>query len=266
MPFVSKLYVGCTIRLKSAWSEARPDLPIPSVALEAFQAEGIHILSTRFAPDNLQLLAEIQADVSPAFLIQRLKGRLSHSLKRAHHDFPGFSRHFFLRSLGQNTKSIVSNYVHSQIESSDLVDPLYRSRMKELRFKEENEILPSKTRHQGVYDLFAHVVLITGGRTRMFSPEAKKVFEALCEGVQSLKADPMDISMMPDHVHLLLRWPQSSTARELLENIQKASGQILRRSAFWTTGGYVGSVGPYPLKIAMDRNSRLGIKTVPHSG
>lgn len=89
-----------------------------------------------------------------------------------------------------------------------------------------------------------HVFLITGGRYRMRSPEARQVFEALCEGVWRLKADPLDISMMPDHAHLLVRWPKMLSSEELLEGIKRESGKRLRRTAFWNDGGYVGTVGP----------------------
>jgi len=88
-----------------------------------------------------------------------------------------------------------------------------------------------------------NVVLITGGRYRMRSPEARQVFEALCEGVRRLKADPLDISMMPDHAHLLVRWPKMLSSEELLEGIKRESGKRLRRTAFWNDGGYVGTVG-----------------------
>lgn len=258
MSFLSKLSFGCTVRFKTPWPGAVPDLPPPESALEAFRNEGIRLLSTRCMPDRLQALIRVDESVAPAFLIQRLKGRLSRALKIDDPDFPGFSPHFFLRTLGQNTKSVVSNYVQSQVDRSDLVDPLYRRRMNELRFRRTEEVLAEKTRHQGVYDLFAHVVLVTGGHYRMFSPEARRVFDSLCQAAEILGAEPMDISMMPDHAHLLLRWPKSLSAEALLEGIKQNSGKQLRRSAFWNPGGYVGSVGPYPLRDAQNKNRTHG--------
>ncbi len=258
MSFVSSLYFGCTTTFNAPWPGAASGLPPPGAALAAFKKESIHLLSTRYESDRLQALIEVKDSVPPAFLIQRLKGRLSHALKQAYPSFPGFSRHFFLRTLGQNTKSIVSNYIQSQVDNSDLVDPLYRQRMKELRYQQAEQVLADKTRHQGIYDLFAHVGLVTGGRYRMFTPEARKVFDSLCAAAETIDATPMDISMMPDHAHLLLRWPKGLSAEELLEGVKQASGNRLRRSAFWHAGGYVGSVGPYPLKVAQLQNHSKG--------
>ena len=157
MAFLSKLYFGCTIRLADQWPQGQPNISPTHSALEAFASEGIQIRSCCLESDRLRILIACQDIVAPSFLIQRLKGRLSFSWKQDHPGFPGFSRHFFVRSLGQNTKSIVSEYVRSQVDRSDLVDPLYRKRMQELRYRNEDEIFAVKTRHQGVYDLFAHV-------------------------------------------------------------------------------------------------------------
>ncbi len=258
MSFLSKLYFGYFADFRSEWFGRSPELCPPEVALEAFKAEGIHLHSFCVESKRLRIVLEAGESVAPVFATQRLKGRISHAMSRVYPAFPGFMTHFFLRSLGQNTKDIVSAYIQTQVDHSDLVDPLYRKRMKELRFLEEEELTAHKTRHRGVYDLFAHLVLVTGGRYRMFSKEAEKVFLALCDGTRKLGADPLDVSMMPDHAHLLVRWPEKMTAAELLEAVKSESGRLLRRSAFWNNGGYVGTVGPYALRLALARNQREG--------
>jgi REP element-mobilizing transposase RayT len=265
MSFLSKLYFGCTVKYRAEWPGVCPGLPPPPETVAPFEADGIRILSTRFRRDRFQAVVEVEDSVAPSFLMQRLKGRLSYCLGKTHADFPRFSPHFFLRSLGQNTRDVVKQYVREQVDRSDLVDPLYRERMKKLRYMEEGEVMAEKTRHRGVYDAFAHVVLITGGRYRMFSDEARKVFDALCGGVRELKAEPLEISMMPDHAHLLLRWPQGLSAEELLQGVKRESGKVMRRSAFWNNGGYVGSVGPYPIRTALDNNAAAGGWRVPGS-
>ena len=93
------------------------------------------------------------------------------------------------------------------------------------------------------------------------------MFDALCGGTAAMGADPVEISMMPDHAHLLLRWPEAMSAADLLQGTKRESGKILRRSAFWNEGGYVGTVGPYPLRVALRRNREAGgWERVPNSG
>ncbi|MEX2607950.1 MAG: transposase, partial [Kiritimatiellia bacterium] len=246
MPALQKLYLACNCPFKSSWPQA-PQYCEPSAELlSAFDTEGITLLSSGFDSTKAQVVVEVSDAVAPRFLLQRLKGRWSRALGIACDDFPGFDKAYLIRTVGQNTRTIVENYVQNQVDSSDLVDPLYRKRMKELRFHQE-ETNPQKNRHRGVYDLFAHLVLVTKGRYRMFSPEARKVFESLCAGTEALGAEALDISMMPDHAHLLLRWPSALSGAELIEGVKRESGRQLRRTAFWSGGGYLGSVGPYRL-------------------
>lgn len=129
--------------------------------------------------------------------------------------------------------------------------------MNELRFHDEAESQIS-TSHRGRYDLVVHVVLIIANRHRIFSAEVRTVFDSLVGAAEQLGCRPFDISMMPDHALLMLGWPSDISASELLEGVKRESGKIMRRSAYWNDGGYVGTVGPYKLSIALKKNRDLG--------
>lgn len=258
MSSLSKLHFGYFATYRAEWREARPGIVLPDEVLESFDQEGIHLRSSQFEANRVRQVVTVEDFVSPTLLVQRLKGRLSYVLGKRYADFPKFSTAFYLGSLGQNTRDVVTKYIRGQVDRSDLVDPLYRKRLKELRFMNKSEVRACHTRHRGVYDLFAHVVLVTGGRYRMRPSEAKGVFDALCQGTGALRAEPMEISMMPDHAHLLVRWPQGMSAAELLEGIKVESGRVMGRSVFWNEGGYVGTVGPYSLRVAVRRNWEAG--------
>jgi REP element-mobilizing transposase RayT len=87
--------------------------------------------------------------------------------------------------------------------------------MNELRFHEEGKSKAS-TSHRGRYDLVVHVVLIIANRHRIFSQEARKVFDALCGACDEMGCRAFDISMMPDHAHLMIGWPSDRSASELI--------------------------------------------------
>lgn len=257
MPALHKLNLGWTGHFAEAWSGAAGfSKPSPEL-LQALAGDGIVVQAARFTTTSAQIVVELSEDISSQKLAQRIKGRLQHDLKPRADGFPGFARNFLLRTLGQNTKDTVTDYIRGQVERSDLVDPLYRERLQELRFhSDEGAIFRSS--HAGLHDLFAHIVLVAGARYRMSSVEARMVFDALKSACLATGLAPYEISMMPDHAHLLVRYPPDAGAEQVIERLKVASGKLFGRSAFWSGGGYFGTVGPYPLHIAMDRNRRDG--------
>lgn len=257
MPALCKLYFSWTARWKHS---GMPPLPqdFPTAELQTkWLEDGLDLLSLQFSEDRAYAVFSAAPGVTPAFLAQRCKGRLDHALRGGYPDFSGFDRAFFLRTLGQNTREIVQSYIRNQVDASDLVDPLYRQKLKELRFHSQ-ELPPSRNGHAAVYDLYYHVILITGGRHRMNLKEADAVFQALRDGSAAVDSESYEISVMPDHVHLLVGGTSKIGPESLVEDLKRESGRILRRSAFWSGGGYIGSVGPYRLKTALDRNRGQG--------
>lgn len=257
MSALAKLYFGWTTYLKVPWTPLQSLRSPPSEMQAALQGDGISLLAFNYSAKRLQCVLKTNDQINPQLIAQRLKGRWNYALRGFESGFPGFERSFVLRSLGQNTKDVVRHYIESQVDKSDLVDPLYREKMNKLRFQNDDDGLIKKS-HKAAYDLFLHVIFVAADRYRMFSPEAKIVFEALKSGMLELGADPYEGSMMPDHAHFLVRWPTQYGAADLLEAMKQASGRILRRSAFWSGGGYIGTVGPYSLRMALERNGSNG--------
>jgi len=255
MPALAKLYFGWRAYFKTAWQPPTP--APPQDLLDKLQHDGITLLAARFDPEQVLCILAATDQLSPHQIAHRLKGRWDHALRARPSDFTGFKRHFLLRSLGQNTRDVVRLYIQGQVDASDLADPLYRERMKTLRFHQDGDA-KLKTSHSAIYDLFLHVILVTADRYCMGSSEAKTVFAALRDGMLEVGADPYEASMMPDHAHLMARWPAAMSAAELMEAIKQASGRLLMRSAYWSDGGYMGTVGPYRLQVAIERNRRGG--------
>jgi REP element-mobilizing transposase RayT len=254
MPALYKLHYAWTGWPRAPWTPADPT-PSP-LLLEEWTRDGIQPLSLLAKEDRIRFLFTAQPDVSPAFLAARVKGRLQHHWRRLE-SFPGFDRPFLLRTLGFNHHGTVRGYIRQQVNASSLVDPLFRKKLAELRFQEENPG-SHQTRNKGRYDLVLHLVLVTGGRHRMWIPEARRVLEALTVACDTEGIGLLDISMMPDHVHLRIRSRWEAGPEETLEAIKRCSGTYLRRPAFWMDGGYAGSVGPYRLGVAMRRNREAG--------
>lgn len=261
MSGLHKTFYRYTTFLKTPWLD-RPERFEPSESLlKAWQGDGIRLRALSLAPPpearRVQLVCETEATVPPVHAAQRLKGRLNHDLRGAFPAFPGFERDFLLGTLGQNDRGVVERYIREQVDRSDLVDPLYRKRMKALRFHEEPSA-PVRGKHRGVHDHFLHIVLVTGGRYRMFVPEAKRVAASLLEGGAEAGMEVLELSIMPDHAHAMVRPDHHRSPERALEDLKRESGRVLRRTAFWQNGGYTGTVGPYRMDLAIDRTRRAG--------
>ena len=253
MSFLSKLYFGWSAYFNADWRHPDSFMSPPPDLVDVLRDDGINLLSVRMGCEQMQCIIGLNDRISPQFMAQRLKGRWNHALRGLNVGFPGFKRRFFIRSLGQNTKDVVMHYIQSQVDKSDLVDPLFRESMKKLRFHQEATGV-DKNSHKALYDLYVHIIFVTADRYRMFEPEARKVLIALKSGMQEKEVALYEASMMPDHVHCMVRWPSAYSAVELLEGIKQASGCVMHRAAFWSGGGYVGTVGPYSLKVALEQN------------
>jgi REP element-mobilizing transposase RayT len=142
----------------------------------------------------------------------------------------------------------------------DFADPLCRKRYHELQYTLKDQQDP-RTGQRTNYDLFYHVIVVTEDRCRMWGRmEPERLAEALPGDVLSASDHQLvlyELSLMPDHMHLLVRGSARVSARELLDNIKDSSGRVLRRTALWQNGGYVGTVGPYRLQAVMKWNEAL---------
>jgi REP element-mobilizing transposase RayT len=233
----------------------------PRALLNAWEGDGLRVRAITLGMGDeqrgAQMVCESASGLAPVFVAQRLKGRLNHALRRERSAFGGFERLFYLGTLGQNDREVVRRYIQNQVDRSDLVDPLYRERMKALRFHREPGAAP-RGKHKGIHDHALHVVLVTAGRYRMRSPEARRVARGVLEGAEAKGVELLEFSIMPDHAHLLVRPDHHRSPEQTLEEIKRGSGEVLRRTRFWQNGGYTGTVGPYPLEVALRRSVEKG--------
>ena len=236
-------------------SNSLPAKPSPALC-DQWREDGFDPLSWRMKNGQLQLVVGMREPRTPAFVAQRVKGRWQRAL-REHPDFPGFKKNFFLRTLGQNKRDDVDTYIRNQALNGDFADPICRRRYHDLRYVRRDQRDPLTDRRV-TYDLFHHVVLVTGGRVRMWSErEPSKLSEALPKALEQSGLILYELSLMPDHAHLLVRGTADRDSQQILDTIKEVSGGLLNRTAFWQSGGYIGSVGPYRLQTAMARNEKL---------
>ncbi len=232
--------------------------PTPEL-LASWREDGFTPLSWRQNGGQVQLVFDCSEQCPPSFMAQRIKGRWQHAMKPLS-GFAGFTANFFLRSLGRNLKEEVSHYIHSQAVSGDFADPLCRKRYHQLQYTLKDQQDP-RTGERTNYDLFYHVIVVSEARCRRWGwQEPEQLAEALPEGIACSSDNQLvlyELSLMPDHMHLLVRGGPRVSAQRVLDTIKDSSGRVLSRTALWQAGGYVGTVGPYRLQAVMKWNEAL---------
>jgi putative transposase len=104
---------------------------------------------------------------------------------------------------------------------------------------------------QSLGNILIHLVFSTKNRERWLDPELRVLLHPYLGGVlQHIKATPIEINSVEDHIHLLLVLPRVLSAAALVEECKVASskwikGQATKYHGFaWQTGYGVFSVSP----------------------
>ena len=98
-----------------AVESCRADWLSDGLELDAFHVHG----------KQIQCLFGATPTVSPAFCAMRAKGRLQHALRLAGTPV-AFRRTVSVRTLGENTRAIVGDYIGRQAKKSDYVDDRWK--------------------------------------------------------------------------------------------------------------------------------------------
>ena len=92
--------------------------------------------------------------------------------------------------------------------------------------------------------LYVHVVWATWDRLPLITPELElRVYGVILEKCRALKAYPLALGGMPDHVHLMVRLPTTLAVAELVKGVKGASSHLLTQMVapgefFKWQGGY----------------------------
>ena len=214
-----------------------------------WERDGLRLLTSRATAEKVQLLFSVTPQVSPVFFCMRVKGRLQHALRKA--GVPcAFSRKMALRSLGENTDTVVGNYIRGQVGKGDFADPRFREIMRQFTVVCNDAILtePSES-NSGRYWYNLHLVLVVADRFRITNPERlgqlrDAAFGIAAEGGHRIGA----LSVMPDHVHMALRGNIERAPAEMALEFQNGLARAVG-CRVWQSGYYVGTFSEYDLDV-----------------
>ena len=185
--------------------------------------EGYHLLDTQVAPDHVGILISVTPEQTVSQSVQRLKGNVSRQFSLA---FPKrltevriptlWARGYFARSSGTADADTVRAYVDSQISHHG-----YRGRWTQaMRFQNSNFKSPVFKLAHSLAILQYHLVLVTDSRVPIFDDAmAPRLFDYLI-AVGNKRGFALDrLSVLPDHIHLVVEAPPSLSAMALALSI-----------------------------------------------
>jgi len=127
---------------------------------------------------------------------------------------------------------------------------LYNIIIEKINYKSNNNI---------VYSCKYHVVWCPKYRRKILSGDIeKRLKEIILEKTKELKAEILELEIMPDHVHLLVEVDPQFGIHKLIKNLKGYSSHILRSEfsilktklpTLWTNSYFVSTIGEAPLSI-----------------
>jgi REP element-mobilizing transposase RayT len=218
---------------------------LPGVAVEC-EADGIRILRHRFVKQNTsQFLISTTPDIAPLKIVQRVKGRLQHAVKRLRPK--ALKGNYAIRSIGQVTRHTVESYVGGQVQHHRFADVRFAARLRRFQFADAAVKLaePRWTSH-GCYWYNLHVVLVREARLEEWREEVLEPLRTMI--IRSARAKDYRVSrigILPDHLHLVLSCPVQDSPTEIVLGFLNNLAYVHQMRPVFQFGAFVGTVGEY---------------------
>jgi len=183
---------------------------------EAWETDGIRVLESACLDKRVQLLCSVKPHVAPTLFVARVKGRLEHAFRGLDLEVP-FSRKLAMRSIGDNSRAEVEQYVLNQVGKERLADPRFEETLRQFTIADPTVDLSAATQtRSGRYWYNLHVVLVTEERFRIADAVwLGRIRDQSLRIAQKRGHAISRLSVMPDHLHLALRGNVEQSPQEI---------------------------------------------------
>ena len=243
-----KLYYAWT-----GWPASGTSLPegvkevLPDAAV-GWERDGLRLLQSTASAQQILMTFSVKPHVAPVLFTARVKGRLQHALRQAGHRVR-FSRKVAMRSIGENTRADVEQYIESQVRKEPLADPAFRELLEEFTVADPavDLSLPTETL-SGRYWYNLHVVLVTEHRFRIAEAARLRKLRDRSMRIAAKKGYAISrLSAMPDHVHIALRGNIEHAPQEIALAFQNNLAYAVGQVRVWQATYYVATFSEYDM-------------------
>ncbi len=230
--------------------EVVPDRDWLAQLVQACEKDHIRVLEHRAASSTVsQFLISTRPDLSPVTLLQRVKGRLQYVLQPIGRKL--FRRNYGLRSIGSTKRTVLEDYLETQLDHHPVADPLIDDMLRKYQIHNPQVDLsrPQHTDH-GTYWYNLHVVLVNDRRQRESS---ESYFARLNESVRRTAATNKHqlsrAALIPDHLHLALGCTLLETPEQIVLSYMNSISQDLGMGHVFSDSYFVGTFSEYDLGV-----------------
>lgn len=263
-PYYTADDINSAFHLRYGWtgwpsSSTFPDEPHEEFfekLTEAWETDGIRLLEYDWTPKQLQFLTSVTPEVAPVTFTARMKGRLDYALRKA--EMPTkFNRTFAMRTVGENRRDEVEQYIGRQVQKEGFADPKFEEFLEEFTTVNESVDLSSRVETKsGRYWYNLHVVLTVRDRSRITDREGLSTLYDWSLNVAEVKGYRISaLSVMPDHLHLALGGNVEHSPEEIALSFMNNLAYQFGHMALWQPSFYVGSFGEYDMGAVAARTS-----------
>jgi len=245
------------------WSTSclRPYHPLADLDLATFRdlvsEHDIHVLEFASDPTQVRVLVSLKPSESLSACASKLKGRTSLWLRKAlalEQARNLLGKGYFACTAGKSTRAQIDQYLSGQGQHHSYGDRILPPIFVE-QFVPSAEIESQVRAKHAFTFLQFHLVLSVMGRRGVFAvDEARVVTEAWSALQVKLRFALLNVSFLPDHVHLAVRVHPglcpSELVRALMNSGQEVIGQRFPHVAIaagvgrlWQPSAYIGSYG-----------------------
>jgi len=222
--------------------------PIGSLAPieKALEADGIRVLSRRYAPPNmLQLILSTQPHLAPATIVQRTKGRLCYGWKA----FANVSakKQYALRSYGTQEREIIEAYIAGQSAHHPMATDRANELFDELSFSDPEVHLENPIKIERSLIWFnLHIVLVHAERWRTVNRDlllrVQTMVQSVCKKYQWRLSR---CGILAYHLHIALGANVGDSVEDVVLRLMNNLAFVHRMKAVYQFSAYVGTFGEY---------------------
>jgi REP element-mobilizing transposase RayT len=215
----------------------------------AWKSDNLKRIATNWQAERIQFTFSTVPAVSPTLFVARVKGRLQHALRRRGTPV-NFSRKVAFRGIGENHTAEVQQYIRTQVEKEQFVDPRFSEMLKRFTIADDSGTLdePSES-NSGRYWYNLHVVLVVASRSRIRAEDDFLRLDRMVKTTAEKHRYGLAArAWMPDHLHVALRGNIEESPGEIAISLMNNTAFAMGQNAIWQRGFYVGTFSEYDVR------------------
>ena len=258
MPVSAPLYLPENCRFSAPltwgvsvfWKSAQTSAPWLDAITQALEPDGIRVLGHRFSdPTTSQISVSTLPDVAPELIVQRVKGRLQYLVRGT---LPkAFRRNFAIRGFGHVTRSVIENYVATQLGHHRMADARIQERFLSFQIDDPTVDLsqPQQTSH-GIYWHNLHVVLVHSERWAEVRESVLQAVHDMIRKVAQGKGYRLSRgAILADHIHVTLGCPFDVSPADVALSYVNNLAYVHGMKPVFQYGAYIGTFGEYDQRV-----------------